>query len=297
VIKALCFGAVLWDIVDKKANLGGAVLNLAANLKKLGTDTYMYSCVGKDQYGLAGVEKIKALGINSGYIQIDETKSTGYAKIVFDENKIPSYHFCKDASHEYITVNDETISKINQEKFDLICYGTFCQQGAVSRTELKKLLKEGDFKIKFCDINLRQDVIDVDVIKDTLLFTDILKLNDEEVIRISEALYGEQMKEHEFVQKIQQEFKLKLICITKGSFGCSVYDENGNGCDVKAPSIKAVDTVGAGDAFSAGFLASLFQGKSLETCGKTGNILGSYVASHEGAIVEYSDELRNMLAE
>ncbi len=294
-MKALCFGAVLWDVAEDKEHLGGALLNLGANLKQLGDDAYLYSCIGTDEYGYRALEKIQEIGMNIRFVERKEGKPTGYAKIVLDENKAAVYEFPKDASHEYIYVSDELLEAVNQEKFDLVCYGTFCQRGDISRRSLYKLLKEGDFKVRFCDINLRQDIIDIPMVENSFSYADILKLNDEEVVRISTALYGKEIRETAFVTMVQKDFDIDVVCVTKGSKGCTVYDKDGNAYDAKAPEIDAVSTVGAGDAFSSAFLSSYFKGYSLKECGIAGNILGAFVASQEGAIVPFSDEIKEKL--
>lgn len=294
-MKALCFGAVLWDIAEDKEHLGGALLNLATNLQQLGEDAYLYSCLGTDEYGRRALVEIQNMGVNTRFVEMNEEKATGYAKVVLDENKMATYEFQKDASHEYIYVSDELLKKINQEKFDLVCYGTFCQRGNISRKGLYKLLKEGDFKVRFCDINLRQDVIDVSMVKKSFSFADILKLNDEEVVRISNVLYGKKLGEAEFARKVQKDFDIDVICVTKGSDGCTVYDNKGKGYDAKAPKIDVLSTVGAGDAFSSAFLSFYFKGRSLKECGSAGNLLGAFVASHEGAIVPFDDDIKEKL--
>lgn len=294
-MKALCYGAVLWDVAEEKEHLGGALLNLGSNLSQLGDEAYLFSCLGTDEYGRRALCEIQAMGVKTQFVVQRADKPTGYAKIVLDENKMAAYQFAADASHEYIDVSDEVIETIKQESFDLVCYGTFCQRGDVSRASLMKLLKEADIKVRFCDINLRSDVLDEEMIRDSLQYCDMLKLNDEEVIRISRLLYGADLAESDFVRSIQTEFAIKIICVTKGSEGCTVYDQDGKAADAAAPHINPVSTVGAGDAFSAAFLSAYFKGRSLKECGLAGNTLGAYVASHEGAIVPFDDELRKQL--
>lgn len=295
MIKILSFGAVLWDIAQNEKHLGGAPLNLTANLKKLGVDSYLYTKLGTDEFGVTAKKEIEKLGIKNSFIQIDESKKTGYAKIVYDESRSATYEFCPEASHEYIEADEELIKKIQSEKFDFFCYGTYCQQGTQTKKTLKKILQSCSFPTVFCDINIREAYPPKEMIEDSLRFANILKLNDEEVVRLDTLLYKAEQTEEEAIVALKRDYQIDIVCVTKGQDGCTVYDMEGKRLHVTTKPAKAVDTVGAGDAFSAAFIISYSRGKSLQECAEDGNLLGGFVAEHRGAIVEYDEKIKNIL--
>lgn len=156
-----------------------------------------------------------------------------------------------------------------------------------------KILAACNFPLVFCDINLRVEKPAKEMIEGSLKYADILKLNEKEVVVLSEVLFRETLTEEIFVDRLKASHQLRIVCITKGKQGCVVYDEAGKKIEVPARKITAVDTVGAGDAFGAGFIYSYYQGLDLKECGENGNLLGGYVATQKGAIPEYSAEIRD----
>lgn len=289
--KVLSYGAVLWDIIKDKKYLGGAPLNLAAHLKKLGCDAYMYTALGADDYGREALEKIKEIGIRDNFIQTDCEHPTGYTKVILDEHKSAQYEFCENASDKFIRVSQAACEQINQEHFRVLCYGTYCQKGETSRASLKEIVKNCRFDLIFCDINIRDRECDQEMLLDSLSYCDILKLNDEEILFLAQRIYGQELTEQQLIERLQKACEIPVVCVTKGAKGCSVYEKGKAPVHVPGKPVAAIDTVGAGDAFGAGFLWGLLQGKDLEQCGKMGNLLGGYVASMRGAIPDYTKEI------
>lgn len=255
--------------------------------------SYMYTKLGNDELGKEALKELGHLSVDSSFVQIDDTKNTGYAKITLDDNKVPAYQFAPNAGHEYIEVDEKQIELIKKAQIDIFCYGTYCQSGEQTRKNLLKILRECSFPCIFCDINLRVQNPSAEMLEGSLQYADILKLNDEEVTILSKVLYGGEIREEELIERICRDYKIKIVCVTKGVAGCKIYNQKGIGIFVAAKPIKAIDTVGAGDAFSAGFIYSYYQGLSIKECGENGNLLGGYVASEKGAIPEYSEIIKS----
>lgn len=293
MIKAMSFGAILWDIIGDEQHIGGCTLNLIAHLNKLGMKGYMYTKLGTDELGKRALGEIEELGVESSFVQMDDTKSTGYAKIILDENKVPSYEFASNAGHEFIEVNEEQIERIKEEQIDIFCYGTYCQSGEMTRKNLLKILRECSFPCVFCDINLRVENPSKEMLEGSLQYADILKLNEDEVTVLAEVLYGGSLEEAGLIERICRDYQIRLVCVTKGADGCVIYEEGRSPVSVAAEKIDAADTVGAGDAFAAGFIFSYYKGLPITQCGEKGNLLGGYVATQKGAIPEYSESIKS----
>ena len=144
----------------------------------------------------------------------------------------------------------------------------------------------------FCDANLRQDFYDRDIIAQSLHRGTILKLNDAEAVALSGLLFREELDESTFASRIQEEYSVGLVCVTKGAEGCTVYD-GGHRVDCPGTKVQVADTVGAGDAFSAVFLWGYCRSGDPIESAKAANEIGASVASHSGAIPAYPDEIRN----
>ena len=277
-MKALSFGEILFDVIGDTEHLGGAPFNLAAHLSRLGNEASIVSAVGRDERGDKIMAEIKRLGVGESYMQTNEFP-TGYVQVEIDEAGKPTYTI-----HENVAYDN--ICDINLDnEFNCFCFGTLTQRNQVSRDSLYKILENTKIKQVFYDVNLRQNYYSLELIEASLQYATIVKLNDEEVLVLSQLLFQEDLSEANFVKKIIDKYNLQIVIVTRGGEGCAVYSQDEK---VEVPGIKIIikDTVGAGDAFSAGFLHKYFETGNLGESAKFANELGAYVASRAGAIPE-----------
>ncbi len=149
-LNILVFGEILFDVFEQDARLGGAPLNLAVHLHRLGAETTLISAVGQDRPGDDAIRKIADEGIDTGRIA-RVSHPTGRVNVTLDKAKIPSYCFLPECAWDFIPVpSDIPVTP------DLFCFGTLAQRGEVSRGTLRTLLAGLECK-KFCDVNLRQN--------------------------------------------------------------------------------------------------------------------------------------------
>ena len=293
-VKLLSFGEVLWDIIEDRAHIGGAAFNLAAHVKRCGLESYLITSVGMDDLGHGILKEIDRLKVSRKYVQTDSKHSTGTVTVKLSATGQPSYTIHTDVAWDFIDVRNSVVSDLVSENFTVICFGTLVQRGKTSRKSLLNVLESMKNVPAFYDVNLRQSYYSRELIAGGLKRATVLKLNDGEVAVLSDLLYGRRMREAEFVQTLQGEYPVKVVLITMGDKGCIVA-ENGRVEKCSGRRVKVVDTVGAGDAFSAAFLANWLSGKTAVEAAEKGNILGAYVASKNGAIPDYDDEIRNAL--
>jgi fructokinase len=297
MLRTLSFGAVIWDGIGSESLLGGDSLNVAANLCRLGAESFLLTRLGNDERGRMAKSRMESLGIKVKYVQMDTLHQTGYSKVILDENRAPSYWFAEDASDEYITVDEKLIADIRAERFDIFWYSSYTQPSILSRGSLYRILEQGNFKVRFCDINIRRGFYPEDILRNSFRFADILKMNDHEAALVMEALYKKEFTEEQLARKIQKDFDVRIVCLTKGPGGCTIYDRAGKKEGLPAAPFDAVDTVGAGDAFSAAFLVHYCTtGDSIEAA-RRGNILGGFVASQHGAIPDFSEALLKRISQ
>lgn len=293
-MKAISFGEVLWDIIEGKEYLGGAPFNLAAHLAKLGCSSSMISRIGKDRRGKNVLQKMALLGVDSSLIQIDSIHPTGTVNVVLSKEGQPIFRINEEVAYDFIELQNGMLKTIRSESFDAFCFGTLVQRSEITRNTLYELLRNASAKHFLYDVNLRQNFYSKEIISETLTFSTIVKLNEEEVRVLSPLLFGKELSNRDFASEITRSFCAKIICITKGENGCAIY-YNGEVKEIPGINVRVVDTVGSGDAFSAGFLFKYCNGLDPFKSAEFANILGAFVASKSGAIPEYDSEIRKLI--
>ncbi|MEI6809486.1 MAG: carbohydrate kinase [bacterium] len=294
-MKSLSFGEVLWDLIDGKEHIGGAPFNVAAHLSLLGYESFMLTRVGRDRLGNGALAEMDRLGVVRTYTQLDGERTTGWAKVSLDASGSATFAFPDNPAYNFISADSVTLASLKRLKLDAICFGTLVQKGSVSRASLLEVLKAASPTHVFYDVNIRMEFYPLEIIRESLSLSTIVKLNDDELPKISVLLYGSRLTESAFVSRLSNEFPVEVVCVTRGSAGCAVHAA-GEVHEVPGIPVKVVDTVGAGDAFSAAFLRHYVRTGNVEEAAQRGNLLGAYVASQAGAVPEYSAEIRRLLA-
>ena len=169
------------------------------------------------------------------------------------------------------------------------------QRNLVSRYTLHQILDRNSFEHAFYDVNLRKGFYDADTIAQSLEYTSIFKLSDEEVDELANLLFEAEMKPEDFVDELLEQYgNLEMIVLTEGAKGCRVFTMDDT-FHAKSDPVDVKDTVGAGDSFSASFLYTFQKTKDIQKAAEIANRIGGFVASSSGAVPSYSDEIRRML--
>ncbi|MDD3245987.1 MAG: carbohydrate kinase [Methanosarcina sp.] len=294
-IKALTFGEALFDIIKGTAHLGGAPLNLAAHLAKLGAKPAVLTAVGRDELGKILFSRAEKMGVDTSYILIDEIRPTGTVTVKLKDEGIPVFTINEDVAWDAITPDERKFEALAAEEWDVFCFGTLAQRSKENRKTLKRLLSEIKAKHFFYDVNLRAGFYKKEWILSSLEHCTILKMNEEEAAQISGMLFGTTYACRSLCRLLTDRYpKISVICITKGPEGADVY-QDGVYEEIGTTPVEVADTVGAGDAFSAGFLYAFLSGLSILKAASIACALGTYVASKPGAVPEYSEELMKEL--
>ena len=171
------------------------------------------------------------------------------------------------------------------------------QRSEQSRATLSRLLQDLSYDHLFFDVNLRQSYYSAPVIGDTLKYTSILKLSDEELPLLSTMLMGEEQEGPQFFQELIGGYPLEMMILTRGAKGADFYFRSlpDEVYSVDAGQVPVVDTVGAGDSFSAAFLFYFLSGDRLYKAAEKAGLLADYVVSRTGALPEMNREIRTRL--
>lgn len=292
-MRVLSFGEILWDIIEGKYYIGGAPFNFASHIARCGADTYMVSRLGKDMWGEKAFDEVGKLGINSRFIQWDKARPTGTVDVFLKKGQ-PTYTINPEVAYDYLDFEELIEAGLKEKSFDMFGFGSLAQRNEVSRKCLYQILESLSFKHIFYDVNLRKDCYSAEIVNDSLKYSTILKLNDDEVPLISEFAFSEKMEIEAFCEKVSAERGQEIVIVTAGGDGCFIYHEN-QLHKVPGKKVEVVDTVGAGDSFSAAFLAMYFKKGDPVYAASVANQLGAFVASSHGPIPAYSDELKKVL--
>lgn len=291
-MRVLSFGEILFDIIEGENYLGGAPLNFAAHLAQLGAESYILSRVGKDELGKKAIEQVGSIRVKADFIQQDSRHPTGTVPVEFINGQ-PDYTIIKGVAYDYINYR-ESEQELNAMNFDVLYFGTLAQRNEESESSLKALLQRKAFKHIFYDINLRKDCYTADMIQQSLKACTIFKLNDEEVKVVSFLLYKQELEMEKFVKQVSKDNNIELILITAGAEGCYIFEEQELKF-VRGYPATVVDTVGAGDSFSAAFVHHYFREKNALQAADVSNRLGAFVASSRGPLPAYSSEIKEVL--
>jgi fructokinase len=281
--KVLCVGEVLWDVLPGGAKPGGAPMNVAIHLKKFGVDVSMASRIGNDISGSKLKDFIEASGLSSFNIQTDDKLQTSKVLVHLDANNNATYEICEPVAWDNLELTDSLKDKAKNA--GLIIFGTLAARNEQTRKVIMALL-ESDAR-KLVDINLRRPYDKKDIVEAMLRKADIAKLNDEEIVVIAKWYNKHKYDEKSLIRWIAEEYNCKIVVVTRGDHGAIAYN-NGEFYDHPGFKVNVVDTVGSGDAFLAGFVASLLNGLGSDEALQFACATGAFVATQSGGTPDYS---------
>jgi fructokinase len=293
--RVLAIGEVLWDIIRGQEHIGGAPFNLAAHLSRLGCQASILTRIGTDPRGRAAVNEMTKFNVDTSLVQLDSRRPTGWAMVELTGDGVPTFSFPDDPAYNFIEADDAVLSRLVETKFDAVCFGTLAQKGEQTRRSLMRLLQAVRAPHVLYDVNIRLDFYPQDILRQSLGFSTMVKLNVDEARLVAERLYGVAMPEGDLALRLFADFPVRVVCVTKGAEGCTVHTA-GSARDFACEPAKVADTVGAGDAFSAAFLHHYCRTGDFFAGAQRGNLLGAYVASRPGAVPEYDESIRKRMS-
>ena len=274
-------GEILWDVFPTGKALGGAPANFAYHATRIGAECWAISAIGDDELGLEIQDVVKQKNLKNLIAVTD--KPTGTVQVTLDDKGVPSYDITRDVAWDNIPFTPEM--KELAARTTAVCFGSLMQRNDVSRTTAMEFIKAMPADaLKVFDINLRQHYYSKELITASLEISDILKINDEE-IRVVADLFGLEGTDQDACRQLIKDFSLKLVILTKGADGSEVITED-EVIVQKVGKVDVVDTVGAGDSFTAAFIVSYLNGESFETAQKKASETAAYVCAHKGAMPE-----------
>ena len=282
------FGELLWDLLPTGKVLGGAPANFIYRINSFGDQGTLLSKVGNDKAGKEAREALLKLGVSDENIQTDYEFPTGTVKVKIDQNGNADYNIITDVAYDHIEINAEMIDAFSQA--DCVCFGTLVQRYGISKNTLRELIHESTDVVKFLDINLRKKCYTATSIEDSLKMANILKTNDDELLMTRELLGLKNESLKDLALETIEKFDLDILLCTLGSNGAFCLTKEDIFYYDSGYQISLGDTVGSGDAFSAGFVHYYMNGYSIDEALQFGNAAGAMVATTTGATAPISKQ-------
>ena len=282
-------GEALWDVLPEGKKIGGAPANFAYHISQFGLNSRVVSAVGDDKLGNEILENFAGKGLKC---QIEKVAyPTGTVQVSLDNAGVPHYDIKEGVAWDNISFTPALEELAKQTR--AVCFGSLAQRSVVSRETINRFLDtmpNGEERYKIFDINLRQNFYNKEIICQSMRKCNILKINDEELDTISRIFEWPGIDLEDKCWILLAKYNLKMLILTCGVNGSYVFTP-GDISFVDTPKVKVVDTVGAGDSFTATFVASIIKGKSVADAHRLAVKVSAYVCTRNGAMPELPKDL------
>lgn len=278
----LIFGEVLADVFPEQTIIGGAPYNVARHLRAFGLAPSMLTRVGEDAYGAQILQEMAGNDLNISGVQRDKDFPTGQVKVTF----IPQGHQFEILNNQAYDFFDEKLALgvLNTLTPNMLYLGTLALRNLQTRTVAKKIVEKLDCPI-FCDINLRAPWYSTEVIGWVLNVADTVKINHEELAEIATMLGITGALEQQ-AWALLKKYQLKNVLVTHGAAGSWWLNSQDEIKRIGPATLENafVDSVGAGDAFSAVAILGILRGWKPEIILQRASQFAAAICTVRGAV-------------
>ncbi|MDE6279030.1 MAG: carbohydrate kinase [Paramuribaculum sp.] len=282
-------GEALWDMLPEGKKIGGAPANFAYHVSQFGLPSCVVSAVGDDSLGREIIENFTSKGLNQ--LMAEVPYPTGTVQVEIDQAGVPQYEIKENVAWDNIPYTPQLESLAARTK--AFCFGSLAQRNVVSRNTINRFLDsmpQNEDNLIVFDVNLRQGFYNEEILSDSMTKCNILKINDEELVTVSRMFGYPGTDLQEKCRILLDKYNLKILILTCGINGSYVFTP-GNVSFQPTPKVEVADTVGAGDSFTAAFIASILKGKTVAEAHSIAVKTSAYVCSQKGAMPILPPEL------
>lgn len=285
-------GEALWDVLPEGKKIGGAPANFAYHVSQFGLPSRVVSAVGNDPLGREIVENFTSKGLN--HLIEEVPYPTGTVQVEIDPAGVPQYDIKENVAWDNIPYTARLEALAGQTR--AVCFGSLAQRNVVSRDTIIRFLdampQTADSLVVF-DVNLRQGFYTKEILCNSMKRCNILKINDEELVTVSRMFGYPGIDLQDKCWILLGKYNLRMLILTCGINGSYVFTP-GNVSFQPTPKVEVADTVGAGDSFTAAFIASLLKGKSVAEAHALAVRTSAFVCTRKGAMPELPPDLRSL---
>jgi fructokinase len=280
-------GELLWDAGADGRRLGGAPANFACHAAQLGAQSWIVSGVGDEPDGAALVREARTSGVET-CVAVLPGEATGRVDVVLDVGGDPSYRIAAPSAWDGLPWTDAASSLA--ARADAVCFGSLAQRSPKSRETIHRFLAAAPDALKLFDVNLRAPFTDRAAVEASLHRADLLKVNEAEWAQLARwfDVTGAFVTA---AAELSARFDLRGVLRSRGACGADAVIE-GEPIVAEPVAVAAIDTVGAGDAFSAVCCLGLLRGadprRLLERAART----AEFVCTRRGGAPSLPNTLR-----
>ena len=284
-MRILSIGEVLWDLLPAGRKVGGAPANFAFHCMQLGADVRILSRVGDDELGRELIGIYRDLGLSTEFIETDRTVPTGTVGVELSADGQPKYTIHENVAWDKIETTHSVVRFV--QSADAIYFGSLAARNETVLQTIQKLVAQTKpSALRVLDLNLREPFVDRGVIADMLRLANVLKLNDDELTRIAAMFDVPGNTTKQMTGWFIEHYDLKTLILTCGSNGSRIFND-GNEYFCNSRKVNVVDTVGAGDAFTAMVVVGLLSGLPMGTINERANDIAAFVCTQSGATPKF----------
>jgi len=275
-------GEALWDILPEGKKIGGAPANFAYHVSQFGIDSCAVSAIGDDALGDELLENFNKKEIK--YMIEKVPYPTGTVQVEIDQAGIPQYEIKENVAWDNIPWTEQLAELARNTK--AVCFGSLAQRNVVSRETISRFLDEmhkNDDTLVVFDVNLRQGFYNKEILCNSMKRCNILKINDEELVSVSRMFGYPGIDLQDKCWILLGKYNLKMLILTCGINGSYVFTP-GNVSFQPTPKVEVADTVGAGDSFTAAFIANILKGHTVEESHLKAVETSAFVCTQQGAM-------------
>ncbi|MDO8529313.1 MAG: carbohydrate kinase family protein [bacterium] len=270
--KKFCFElGAKYQVEDRFESIGGCAANVAAGLSRLGIKAGCYTKIGDDYTGKWIQDELEKEDVNRAFVEALENCASDLSAIIVDKKSGEHTIFFNRDANEKLEINPDNLKSTEWIFVSALNSGEFIKWEdnlekiliACSESKIKLALNPGQSNIKENPSKI------IEAIKKA----DILMVNKDEAIEILSGSGRDYLKDdlndEKFLLASFKNFGPEIVTLTDGARGAWAYD----GKEIiytKTIGENPIETTGAGDAFSSGFLGAYLKGKSMEECLKWG---------------------------
>lgn len=287
-------GEALWDVLPEGKKLGGAPANFAYHVSQFGLESRVVSAVGQDKLGAEILENFRQKQL---YGLIETVPyPTGTVQVELDTEGVPCYDIKEGVAWDNIPYTQALEGLASQTR--AVCFGSLAQRSIVSRETIHRFLDampDDADTLRIFDINLRQGFYTKEILCDSFRRCNILKINDEELVTVSRMFGYPGIDLQDKCWILLAKYNLKMLILTCGVNGSYVFTP-GHVSFVETPKVQVADTVGAGDSFTAAFVAATLKGLPVAEAHRLAVDTSAYVCTQQGAMPVLPESLTSRLA-
>ena len=289
LLPTICaLGEILVDYFPDGKRLGGAPFNFITHMQRLSFPTMFVTRIGRDHDADEILQFLKKIEMDLTWIQQDDEHPTGSVTVHFRDDGSHSFTAAENTAQDYLVASEIP----EQQTPKALFFGTFGQRHSVAAAAHDQMLSRMKGRTKlFCDLNIRPPFFTKEIVEQSLRFCDVLKISEEDISFLYRIFFHLPQNPYDVVRMLMDKYDIEHVYLTRGSEGSLLFEGNKK-IAIDAAKANVVNTVGAGDAYSAIVVAGMVLNWESQMILERASIFSAAICE-EAAAIPAKDEFYN----